>query len=390
MKPITALIILILTTTICFAQNLNSGGPAESHFYQELPYEEINGKIIIDVEIAGHIHKFLLDTGAPFTISDEIATELGVSANKESSLTDAVGNTAPIKITSVKNVKLGNIAFNNVPALIGTNLLFKCFGVDGCIGSNLLRSTILKFDSKNKRVVITDDASRLSLNEQNSIPMDIKKDKQSTPFFILNVGSATGDYYFDTGDNRFMSLSNSYLDVFKMHNACAVVATGYGGNSFSENGAENNNVKQRVLFPVISLGTATFKNVKTETIFRKDGSGNNSIGEKLLDYGTVTLDYLHGKLYYEPFSADTDLTEKSWPIAPTVSDGKMIIGVVWDKLKDTLKPGLQIIAIDGVSYEQVDVCNLLRQKSILQGKDQAVLTIKDEKGELRQISIVRE
>jgi len=65
MKPFTSLIILICFSTNCFAQNINEGGPSTSHFYQELPYVELNGKIIIDVEIAGHIHKFLLDTGAP-------------------------------------------------------------------------------------------------------------------------------------------------------------------------------------------------------------------------------------------------------------------------------------------------------------------------------------
>jgi len=74
----------------------------------------------------------------------------------------------------------------------------------------LLRSTIVKLDSKNKTIVITDDVTRLNLNEQNGIPMDIKKDRQSSPFFILNVGNnTTADYFIGTGDSGFLSLSNS-------------------------------------------------------------------------------------------------------------------------------------------------------------------------------------
>ena len=391
MKPTLTLLVLIFSTTYCFAQNLNSGGPVNSHFYQELPFEQINGKIIIDVEIAGHLHKFLLDTGAPFTVSDDVAAQLGITSNKQSNTTDAYGNSSTTKVARVENVKLGGVTFKNVPAFIGTNLIFKCTGVDGNIGSNLLRNTIIKFNSKTKIITLTDDPAQLNLNAQNSIPLNLKIDKQSTPFFVLNAGNnTTGEYYFDSGDAGFLSLSNTYFDIFKAHNSCQILASGYGSNSFGENGAENNNIKHRVIFPVIGIGNAQFKNVKAETVFSNNGSGNNSIGSRLLDYGTLTLDYIHGKLYFDPFAAVTDLAEKSWPISPTISDNKLVIGVVWDKLKDIVKPGLQIMAIDGVSYGQVDICSLLKQKSILQGKEQTTLTIKDEKGDLKQLEIAKE
>jgi predicted aspartyl protease len=391
MKPILSILALVLTINFCTAQSLNSGGPAEKAFYQELPFEQINGKIIIDVEIAGHMHKFLLDTGAPFTISDEIATELGITPAKQSSMVDAYGNVATTKVARVKSVKMGKVDFKNVTAFVGTNLIFKCTGVEGNIGSNLLRNTIIRFNTKNKTITITDDASKLNLNVQNGIPLNTHKDDQSSPFFIFEVAKGvTGEYFIDTGDSGFLSLSNTYMDTFKSHNACEILATGYGSNSFGENGAENNNVKHRVVFQAIKVGNAIFKNVKSETVFSNSGSGNNSIGVKLLDYGILTLDYINGKLYFDPFTPDTDLAEKSWSLSPTYSDGKLLVGVVWDKLKDKVKPGEQIMAIDGVSCEHVEVCSLLTQKSLLQGREQATLTIKDEKGNLSQLVIVKE
>ena len=340
MRPTLLLLFLLLTINFCFAQNLNSDSPAEGGFYEEIPFEQINGKIIINVEITGHIHKFLLDTGAPVTISNEIATELGINPVKESNVVDAYANVGSTKIARVDNIKLGNVIFKNVPAVIGSNVIFKCIGVDGNIGSNLLRNTIIRLNSKNKTITITDDASRLNLNPKDQIPLNLKKDKQSTPFFILEVANGvTGDYFIDTGDSGFLALSNTYMNIFKAHNSCEILATGYGSNSFGENGVENSNVKQRVIFPSIKLDNTTFKNVKAETVFNNTGSGNNAIGVKLLDYGILTLDYIGGRLYFDPFNPETDLAEKSWSISPTYSDGKLVVGVVWDKLKDKVKPG---------------------------------------------------
>jgi predicted aspartyl protease len=391
MKYILWLSALMLSPFLCLAQDLNNGGPAKSGFYHEIPYEDVNGKIIINVEIAGQMHRFLLDTGAPTTISEEIAALLNITPAKQSSMMDAYGNIGTAKIANLDGIKLGDVSFKNVPALIGINIIFKCIGVEGNIGSNLLRGTIINFNKAKKTIIITDDSSRLGLNSKNSIPLNIKKDKQSSPFFILDVADGvTGDYYIDTGDSGFLALSNTYMDVFKAHNACEILAVGYGSNSFGENGAENNNVKHRVRFSAIKIGNSIFKNVKTETVFNNSGSGNNSIGSKILDYGTLTLDYIHGKLYFDPFTTETDLTEKSWSISPSYNDGKLVVGVVWDKLKNTVKPGQQIIAIDGVACEKVDLCKLITEKSILQGKEHATLTIKDEKGNLSKLDIIKE
>ena len=84
------------------------------------------------------------------------------------------------------------------------------------------------------------------------------------------------------------------------------------------------------------------------------------------------------------------MAEKSWPLAPSIADGKIIIGLVWDKFKDTVKPGTLILAIDGVSTEGIDMCYLVTQKSLLSDKEKAVLTLKDDKGVISKLEIVKE
>ena len=392
MKLITVFLISMLTVEISLAQNLNKGGPAERDFYQQLPYEQINGKIIIEVEIGGRKHKFLLDTGAPDQISDALAAELGVTVTRETGINDAFGNAGTAKIAPVESIKLGGVDFNDVPAIIGGIPPFlNCFGIDGIIGSNLLRNTIIMFNSTKKVITITDDAARLDLNQKNRVALNTKKDKQSSPVFILNVDAkVTGEFKFDSCDSGFLELSNGYMDIFKDHQAdFEILDKGYGTNSFGGNGAENINIKYRLKFPALKIGNAILKNVKTETVLNNTGT-DSRIGSKLLDYGVLTLDYLHGKLYFDPFTPETDLSEKSWPLSPTYSDGKLVIGVVWGKMKDAVKPGMQITAVNGFSFKQVDFCKLFTQKSILQGQEKANLTIKDENGNLIQLAMIKE
>jgi hypothetical protein len=390
MKHLISILLLLAAGNLCLAQSMNQGGPAAKHFYQEIPYQQINGKIIIEIEIAGHIRKFLLDTGAPDIISDEIAAQLNITNAKQGTSEDAVGVKAASKTATVNSLKIGNITFNNVPASIGVPTILACFGVEGIIGSNLLRNTIIQFNSKKHTVILTDDFARLPATPQNAIPLNLRVDKQSTPFFVSNItANITGDFFFDSGDNGFLALTNQYMDIFKKYNVFTIMATGYGGNVFSGNGHEQDDLKFRLKFPTLQIGKAVFTNVITETTTNNVGTGNR-IGVQLLDHGTLTIDYLHKKLYFEPFTPQTDLIEKTWAVSPSFNDGKLIIGVVWNQLKGAINPGQQIIAIDDVSCEKVDFCDLITKKSLLNGKEHAVLTIKNEKGELFKLPIVKE
>jgi hypothetical protein len=101
----------------------------------------------------------------------------------------------------------------------------------------------------------------------------------------------------------------------------------------------------------------------------------------------VTLDYKNKKFYFEPFSEKVDLAEKKFPIKVRNNDEKLFIGVIWDKLSmKNVEVGDQIIAIDGVNYERVSICNGVSQK-LFAGKDMAKLTIKDKNGIIRDIVI---
>jgi hypothetical protein len=383
-------IALLFMAQLCPAQNINKGGPTSKNFYQEIPYQQISGKIIIEAEINGQKRKFMLDTGAPDMIDPETAAALNMGVDKTTTLSDSFNNTETTSINYTNTIKLGNVAFVNVPALIKPAGILSCFGAVGIIGSNLLRNTIIQFNTAKKVLVITDDASKLNLNPQNAVPLNLKADKQSSPYITATMGGKVGrEFEFDSGDNSFLSISNNYMAAYKKAGATQLLATGYGSHSFSANGAQKQGARYRINVAAMALGAATFSNVITETDANNTNTGSR-IGVKLLEYGIVTIDYLNGKFYFDPFKPQTDLFEKTWALSPSFADGKLVIGLVWDKLANTVKPGTQVTAIDGIPCDHIDICNLVTQPSPLNGKEHAVLTLMDDKGVVSKLEIVKE
>ena len=386
----TLILALLLVSNLCPAQSFNAGFPTTVNYYQELPYREVNGKIIIEVGIAGSMHQFLLDTGAPTIISDDLAKRLRDTAVITASISDAYAHVDTAKIATVATIRLGEIRFKNTPALIGLPGIVKCLGVEGIIGSNLLRSSIVQFNSSKKILIITDDAGRLHLDNKNSVPMNINLDAQSSPFIKIKVGGKVNtQLLFDTGDEEIMEISDNYMSVFKKYNTYTVLASGYGANGYSSNGAENNEEKYRIRLSEIQIGKANFKNAIIVTAHNNTSNGNR-MGTPLFKYGTVTLDYLHNKFYLEPFQQQNDLNEVSWPISPMFIGGKLIVGIVWEKLKEKIKPGTAIIAIDDVPCDNFDLCYLINQKPLLSGKQKATLTLKDADGKVSKLEIAKD
>src|ERR1700709_819336 len=84
-------IFLLLSTGVCTAQRVtfNKGGTDSKNYYEEIPYEFINGVMFVTPEINGIKRKFLFDTGAPVQITDELFNELKPEIINHTEITDA-------------------------------------------------------------------------------------------------------------------------------------------------------------------------------------------------------------------------------------------------------------------------------------------------------------
>ena len=389
MKVIISCISILLLNTYCFAQRVtfNKGGISVKNYFEEIPYEFTNGRIYLTPEVNGIKRRFLLDTGAPTPITAELFKELNPEVVNRTEITDAAGNKTSLTIVSLKEFKLQALVFNNIPALVANSDLYKCLHIDGVIGSNILRNSIVQIIPANHLVIITDNELKLKLNQKNQIAL-ITGEPQSYPFFMVQLsGKKTLKVGFDTGTYSFLRFSDKDASKLGRSSVFKKLSSGYGASHRSLLGLQAPDSLFRLKMLVFAINGYVFDNVITET-----GKSNNSrIGTKLLDHGTVTLDFIHHLFYFNPVSPGNDLREAFWPIKPVIDQDKLVVGVVWETLKDQLNVGDQILAIDGKTCEMIDLCKWVNGTSeeVMKGTT-ATLKIRDNQGKVKEIKVSRE
>ncbi|MCX2429663.1 retropepsin-like aspartic protease [Pedobacter sp. GR22-10] len=375
----------LLITEYSFSQSLsyNRGGTKSTHYFEEIPYQDINGKMIVKVKINGIDYNFLFDTGAPMCLSSKILTAVNAEKLQNNQVKDVNGKNISSQTVILNDIAFGNLNFNGIPAAVGVPDFFKCWNVDGILGSNLLRNSIIQINSQKKTIVITDLVEKLQLADKKGISLFLDT-IQSYPVFKVQLsGNTTMRVNFDTGDNGLLSLSETSMDQLKKAKVYETVYKGYGANQIGAFGLEKDNQKFLLKFLTFNIADIHLKNVMTVT---SKGSGAR-LGTKMLDYGIVTIDFLKQKFYFEGNAKEIDLAEKQWPFRPTFNNNKMIVGLVWDEAGSSVSLGEQIVEVDGTSFETVDLCDLLNKKSILEGKEKSTITIRSKDGKLRKLEI---
>lgn len=385
------IVIFLLISNYCVAQNINFnlGKSKELNYYSEIPFEYVNGKIIVSVLINENKYRFLLDTGAPNLITKRLSNILNLESLQELKISDANQIKSTMNIVQLPNLTIGSIIFENSVALSSqdeNNLVFDCFEIDGFIGSNLLRNSIIQIDVKNKILIITNDLKKLHLNSENSSKLSLFG-QQSSPFIWLKLtgskDSGKEQVLLDTGMKGFYDISHKNYIKFKDEKIFSEVANGKGSESIGLSGTSPESEQVRLLLKHIKIANSAFLNISTTTT----NDNNSRIGIGLFENGIGTIDFINKKFYFEQYEHNKDLIEKYLPFSRTIINNKLSIGIVWDeKLKAKINYGDEIIEINGKNYENYKLCDFIN-KSIFENITVSEIKIRNKKGEINIITL---
>jgi predicted aspartyl protease len=390
MRIFLTITLLLLATKFLPAQNdftFNQGHPKEASYFSVISYENIRGKIILKTVINEKSYRFILDTGAPTTISKHLYNELKPTIINRLPVTDQSGKVDSLMVVSLKEITVGDVPFIDIPTLVAERtLILECFQADGFIGSNLLRNSVVQFHALNNTITITNNEKRLALDPKQSSELFLDR-KQSSPYVWIKLKSkkkGEEQLLFDSGMDGFYDLSlNHYKKIFEERNIFEILGKARGSYSMGLSGTANDTVQFKLRLPSMEINGTELRNVSAKTTT----SHNSRIGIKLLEHGIVTIDYKNKRFYFSASAGyKIDLLEKSFPIDLVYRNGQMQVGIVWsDTLKDEIKAGDQVMAVDDVSYADIDICGLMRNGSRLKGR--VTLTVKNEAGKIEKVVV---
>lgn len=395
-----SIVFIFLFVSLLNAQhqyNLNVGKIKQKEYHTTFDFENIRGKIIIDVKINNKIRKFFLDTGAPTSITSEIAAEINCKKIITTTASDANSKEGDVDLIQIPEFSIHGLTFLNSYALkIEDTSFFECLNVEGIIGSNSLRNSIVEFDFKAKKVTISSNIKTFGYGEIKPNELFFM-DHQSTPILEIKMKlgylSLTEELVFDSGDDSFYSIATSNLNQLfsnikenklpedlqnlKQSDLLGIIASSKG--SFSVSLFGNETVNDHYMFKIqdLDFGAAIFDNIIATTTY----GSNSRIGSEILKYGKLTLDYKNKKYYFQKYDdlKEINVNHKFNSFNPSYEDNKYIVGIVWDdKIKDRVCVGDEILSVNKIDFSVLTKCQIMTMSfDDSEDEEKLVLKLKD-------------
>ncbi|OUN63438.1 MULTISPECIES: retropepsin-like aspartic protease [Butyricimonas] len=371
---------------VCLAFSYFTTKAETPAFYVEVPYTTINGKIIIEAQAEGVPGKFIFDTGAPTYITYSLARRLSLESTNTQNILDAHNQSMTLEKTQLKRLSMGmpGINIEEIPVTImPEGHLIEQFGVDGMIGCELFPGAVVRIDSRQKKIIITDNISLFHINLRNRLPL--LHVQGQIPFIELNVGVGVIEtVMFDSGSGAFYEMISATASEALRENAAALLSKGYGSSGIGMAGAASAGEHNLIRLFELRVSTGRFQNIVTESM----DAPYSRLGSQLLDYGTVTIDYASSAFYFEPFeSAPQDLYKKRWNVDFTMANGHVVIACVWGDLVEKISPGDRVLKIDGEPVGEVNVSDALQSSIVKIKNEKAIITVLRQDGTEVEVAI---
>lgn len=385
-KYFTYLSIIVSINLFGQKVDLNHGEIQNLNYYEEFNFEFIKDKIIVSVELEDKSYKFILDTGAPNIISKELDSLFKPRFIRKIPVSDANNVKDTLKVVSLNKLKIGNVTFKDSYSLVHDlkkTPLWECFGIDGFIGSNMLRNSIIQIDLKNKKIKLTDNKNNLDLNKKRSSKIKLTKSQSSPYVWIKLSGEDDGkeQVLIDTGADGLYDISLGNFKEFENENIFEKIGESIGASSIGMFGDVTASKHYKLRLPSMRVTGLEIENYLTNTT----NDDNSRIGSDILKYGIITIDYKNKRFYIQQELDKIKATNSDFGFTRTLKNGKLIIGFVWDlELKKKIKYGDEIIEING---KPVQICDLITQNPFSRNNNSVNLKIKPAEGGIFEIVV---
>lgn len=270
------------------AQVMNAGRLAGRDVSHRIPFPSVGHEITDTTVLHGHSLLYLFDTGAPLCIDRATQERELFPVVQTLPRRDANGRMDSTLIVTVDTIRLGELVFCGIPALVldlETSPLGK-LGVQGIIGGNMLRFLLVRFDGPKHEIVLADRAAVVGFDSTRSFVGQL--DGQSTFSFPLLFGDECLDTVeVDSGMGDLLVVNTR--DGERLHANCPQQVRHTGARRNRMVGMLGKDPAPVDHFRTASLGLG---GMELPGPFKFTGTaGESRIGRDLLQRGVFIIDY---------------------------------------------------------------------------------------------------
>jgi hypothetical protein len=362
---------------------LQYGGVLQENYRDTIDIEVRNRLIFIPVTINQKKYKFLFDTGAPFSISKEIQKEFEFNVISKGNIVDSDHNRAKIDYVSVSEIGIGGVDFIDQTAFVGdfkASMVLECMGIDGIVGSNLIRHADWLIDLSQEVFIIGNDLDEAFAQMQTA--QSFTSDFQYNIDLDLKLGSEVfKKITLDYGSNGGLDLRKSQFNNLESHH---LLNKGYEVVGKKQTGLLGEVVQAKQIISVsdsLSLGELPLSNIEVEI------GGNDVFGTQVLEKLIVGINWKAKKLHFSP-SGNYHKTLRSYGFysGPSADGGLVIRSVLKDGQADQagLSAGMLVDKINELDFENGnDYCDYI--KLVDKTPDSLVMEVRIDSLERRKV-----
>lgn len=322
-----------------------------------IPFAYRNNKIIIKGKVNGQEYDFVLDTGAPTVIWEEVAGSLQLPKSKASiTSTDANGTKQKLEFYRAEKVTVGAFTIENLnlASIRALSDELKCYANGGIIGGNFLMHYNWQIDYAHKRLIGSSDLTRLKI-PGDAIRVEAIVSKPQGQVIIDNVQLAgqTRTFILDTGNGGYFNLGMDEWNPEESGEKTKYVE-GYGYSNLSTGGRKiitTNTIQADLITPMDTIRDA---------IVHVDTKSSLIGNAYLSQFGSITIDYTSKEqaVYFnrEKTNAADGMTFGFTPVFRKETNS-FVVGKMY-KHSGAEKLGLQvndeILAINGKDLTRMD------------------------------------
>lgn len=380
-----SLSLLLIKVTPGNAQ-LPQGKLESTNKLMEVPLTGAQKEILVKAELKGEEFTFLLDTGAPFFISNAIQAKHNFPVLFKANLSDASGKVDETIVVSVDSLNIGPFVFTNVWAVVINmdNETHQCHEFVGNFGSNLLNFLTVQFDLQNNKVTLADNLSLLGSKPVAFQPATLSAQRDF--YFPITIHDRITDtIHFDSGDGSLYEISQRTVEKLLVHNPGSILAKGFGITSMGSLGLPEYS-NQYIIKADLSFANSVISNGIANNTYAK----KSRLGRYLFHYGKITLDYPNQRYAFEKYES---------PVPPEISDfgftiitnnNRVFTGTVWEGSKAEKKgmySGCEIIQMNEIKLSDLGSCEVERAVDQLKEESTITITYRDKNGKNKKIKV---